>query len=64
MPLKWPATLRGVYAHVPPTEAEVLIAIGGDGFMLETLHNYHHLNLPVYGINWWNNWIFNERVYA
>ena len=38
------------YGDVPPAEAEVLVALGGDGFMLRTLHAHHALNLPVYGM--------------
>lgn len=32
-------------------EAQVIVALGGDGFMLETLHRYLPLNLPIYGMN-------------
>ena len=39
------------YAHVPPEEADVIIALGGDGFMLTTLHATQHLDTPVYGMN-------------
>ncbi len=31
--------------------AEVIVVLGGDGFMLETLHNYMKMKLPFYGIN-------------
>ena len=30
---------------------DAVIAVGGDGFMLETLHNHMHDDLPVYGLN-------------
>lgn len=33
-----------------PAEADVLIALGGDGFMLQTLHRYGGLGKPVYGM--------------
>lgn len=33
-----------------PAEAEVLIALGGDGFMLQTLHRHGVLGKPVYGM--------------
>ncbi|KAK0330345.1 hypothetical protein LTR94_033202, partial [Friedmanniomyces endolithicus] len=39
------------YGSVPVTEAEVIVALGGDGFMLETLHNNLQLQTPVYGMN-------------
>lgn len=32
-------------------DAEVVVVLGGDGFMLETLHTILHRNLPVYGMN-------------
>ena len=32
-------------------KADVIVALGGDGFMLETLHATQRLNLPVYGMN-------------
>lgn len=36
---------------VPEEEADVLVALGGDGFMLETLQRTQSLDLPVYGMN-------------
>ena len=39
------------YKSVPVEEAEVIVALGGDGFMLQTLHGTEHLDLPVYGMN-------------
>ncbi|WP_049621688.1 NAD kinase [Frateuria defendens] len=38
------------YGEVPPAEAEVIVALGGDGFMLRTLHTYRALEVPVYGM--------------
>lgn len=32
-------------------EAEIVIALGGDGFMLETLHSQMPRGLPIYGMN-------------
>lgn len=32
-------------------EADVIVALGGDGFMLSTLHETEHLPAPVYGMN-------------
>ena len=34
-----------------PEEADILLCLGGDGFMLHTLHNCIDLNKPIYGIN-------------
>lgn len=33
------------------TDADVIVALGGDGFLLETLHKSLKHNLPVYGMN-------------
>jgi len=30
---------------------DVIIALGGDGFMLHTLHHYMEMNIPFYGMN-------------
>ncbi|MDB2414670.1 NAD kinase [Rickettsiales bacterium] len=32
-------------------EADAIIALGGDGFMLHCLHEYMHLKKPIYGMN-------------
>jgi NAD+ kinase len=34
-----------------PKEADVIVVLGGDGFMLHCLHEYMALDLPFYGIN-------------
>ncbi|HSF92709.1 MAG TPA: NAD kinase [Paracoccaceae bacterium] len=39
------------YGHVPAEDADVIVALGGDGFMLSTLHNTQNLPAPVYGMN-------------
>lgn len=39
------------YPHVPPEEAELIVALGGDGFMLETLHRWLDRKVPIYGMN-------------
>lgn len=43
--------LQSLYEHVSPNEADVVIALGGDGFMLRTLHAYMDQMKPVYGMN-------------
>ena len=45
------ARLQGKYAHVPPEEADVIVALGGDGYMLQVLHHYLPTNKPIYGMN-------------
>lgn len=43
--------LEARYGSVPPEKADVIVALGGDGFMLQTLHRYMHLGKPIYGMN-------------
>jgi NAD+ kinase len=38
------------YGDVPAADAEVIVALGGDGFMLRTLHAHRALAAPVYGM--------------
>ena len=45
------ARLEALYGAFPPEEADVIVALGGDGFMLQTLHGTQHLDTPVYGMN-------------
>lgn len=45
------AALIARFGDVPETEAEVIVALGGDGFMLHTLHRTQDLAAPVYGMN-------------
>ena len=42
--------LVALHGDVPPAEADVLVALGGDGFMLQTLHRHATLCKPVYGM--------------
>jgi NAD+ kinase len=44
------AALQAVHGVCAPAEADVLVALGGDGFMLQTLHRHATLGLPVYGM--------------
>ncbi len=39
------------YGQNDPETADVIVALGGDGFMLETLHRYMHREVPIYGMN-------------
>src|SRR5277367_2705492 len=39
------------YGEVPESEADVVVALGGDGFMLETLHRNLASRRPIYGMN-------------
>lgn len=39
------------FGQVPEEEADVIVALGGDGFMLQTLHRMQELDTPVYGMH-------------
>ena len=39
------------YGNYEPEEADFIVALGGDGFILKSLHNYMKLNKPIYGMN-------------
>ena len=43
--------LEDRYEHVAPEDAELIVALGGDGFMLETLHRFIDRQVPIYGMN-------------
>ena len=45
------ARLAARYGNVARDEADVIVALGGDGFMLQTLHGIEHMDVPVYGMN-------------
>jgi NAD+ kinase len=45
------AELKRLYKHCPPEEAEIIVALGGDGFMLETLHRTLEQGVPIYGMH-------------
>jgi len=43
--------LSAAYANVSPEEADVIVALGGDGLMLQTLHRFMGTSKPIYGMN-------------
>ena len=45
------SVLTARYGQAPLAEADVVVALGGDGFMLQTLHETQGRGLPVYGMN-------------
>lgn len=45
------STLTGLYGQSGPNEARIIVALGGDGTMLETLHNFYASGKPIYGMN-------------
>ncbi len=45
------ANLRQQYDDAGPDKADVIVALGGDGFMLQTLHAFLDRSKPIYGMN-------------
>ena len=39
------------YGNADPDEAQVIVALGGDGLMLRTLHRFMGGRVPIYGMN-------------
>jgi NAD+ kinase len=39
------------YGDAGPRDADIVVALGGDGFMLQTLHAFLKRNKPIYGMN-------------
>lgn len=44
------ASLQEQYGQYELEQADVIVALGGDGFMLRTLHRFLPAGLPVYGM--------------
>ena len=58
------AEVTGRYGQAPLTEADVVVAIGGDGYMLHTLHAMTESALPVYGMKTGNVGFLMNRFVA
>ncbi|MFP4538925.1 MAG: NAD kinase, partial [Dichotomicrobium sp.] len=43
--------LTALYGQVEPDAAAVIVALGGDGLMLQTLHRHMSRGIPIYGMN-------------
>ena len=43
--------LRQRYGTIPPHEASIVVPLGGDGFMLETLHRFVTQRVPIFGMH-------------
>jgi NAD+ kinase len=39
------------YGNAEPDKAQVIVALGGDGFMLQTLHGFMRAGRPIYGMH-------------
>ncbi len=43
--------LGNLYGNCAPEEADVVVALGGDGLMLQTLHQHMRSGKPIYGMH-------------
>lgn len=43
--------LAECYGEVAPAKADVVVALGGDGLMLQTLHSLMRTEIPIYGMH-------------
>ncbi|MBL4732916.1 MAG: NAD kinase [Rhizobiaceae bacterium] len=39
------------YGNASKSDCDIIVALGGDGFMLHTLHKHMNSNIPIYGMN-------------
>lgn len=45
------AQLTSLYGNADPLACDVVVALGGDGLMLQTLHRYMRSGKPIYGMH-------------
>jgi len=45
------AAIQAQATIVEPKDADIIVTLGGDGFLLRALHDLVHLNKPFYGLN-------------
>ncbi len=43
--------LEALYGNAKPADADVIVALGGDGMMLQTLHKFMTSGKPIYGMH-------------
>ena len=43
--------LEKSYGNVEPAQADVIVALGGDGLMLQSLHKFMNSGKPIYGMH-------------
>jgi NAD+ kinase len=44
-------SLSAAYGQAPVETAQIIVALGGDGFMLETVHRHRSRAVPIFGMN-------------
>ncbi len=45
------AHLTAKYGNIDPNESDIIVALGGDGLMLQTLHRHMRSGRPIYGMH-------------
>tara|TARA_B100000965_G_scaffold4339_2_gene3420 strand:+ start:4269 stop:5030 length:762 start_codon:yes stop_codon:yes gene_type:complete len=51
------------YGNCSPEEAEYIVALGGDGFILKSLHDFLKINKPIFGMNFGSvGFLMNEYI--
>ena len=51
------------YNQTKIEKADFIIPIGGDGFLLKNLHDFNHLNIPFFGINYGSiGFLMNSKI--
>jgi NAD+ kinase len=45
------ARLSAMYGNAEPAQADVIVALGGDGLMLQSLHKFMTSGKPIYGMH-------------
>ncbi len=45
------ARLSAMYGNAEPAQADAIVALGGDGLMLQTLHKFMKSGKPIYGMH-------------
>ena len=43
--------LAAIHGNAEPDRADCVVALGGDGHMLQTLHRFLSTGIPIYGMN-------------
>jgi NAD+ kinase len=43
--------LQAEYGVVDPDQADIVVPLGGDGFMLETVHRFFGKDIPIFGMH-------------
>ena len=41
-----------LYGQNKVENADIIVPIGGDGFLLKNLHDFHNLKIPFFGVNY------------